>query len=102
MKMFTRAFAPFFHPRGEEAAFTTSVGGKTAVAMHAQDRAATSRPVRIDVEQAVAVMLAASDVKDESLRRKFRLDVLKTLPSKSIDWETVDWVQVWPFQTARL
>lgn len=102
MKMFTRAFAPFLHPRGEEAALTTLVGGKTADALHEQDSAATARPVRIDVERAVDVMLAAGDVRDESLRQKFRLDVIKALPSKSIDWETVDWVQVWPFQTARM
>lgn len=46
-------------------------------------------------------MLDASDVKDESLRQKFRLDIIKALPSASIDWSTVNWVQMWPFQTCR-
>lgn len=70
-------------------------------AKYRQNRAVTARPVKVDVEKAASIMLDVSDVKHESLRQKFRLDIIKTLPPASIDWNTVNWVQIWPFQTCR-
>jgi hypothetical protein len=46
-------------------------------------------------------MLSAQNVDDDTMRQKYRLHIIKTLPADAIDWETVDWVQVWPFQTTR-
>jgi hypothetical protein len=101
MQMFPHAFFPFLPVHLGVNSSKTSVGRRAEDAPLKQDCMTGTRSVNIDVEKAVAVMIAASEVKDDSLRQKFRLDVIKTVPSQSIDWDTVNWVQMWPFQTAR-
>ena len=101
MKMFPHAFFPFFYRHQDEGMLLPSVAKETTEAVLTPDHAVGPRPVKIDVEKAVAVMLATSDVKNDSVRQMFRLDVIKAVPSQSIDWNTVDWVQIWPFKTVR-
>ena len=101
MKMFPHAFFPFYSLRKDEGIAQTSVGGKTTEPMLTPGRVIGARPIKIDVEKAVTIMLATSEVKNDSVRQKLRLDVIKAVPSQSIDWNTVDWVQIWPFKTVR-
>ena len=56
---------------------------------------------KIDVESAVELMLTASAERSEGLRQQFRRKVLETLPPGSIDWDSVDWVQLDPFKSSR-
>lgn len=101
MKMFPHAFFPFFPLHQGVGTPKASDDAKTPEALLERDGATSARPIRIDVEKAVAVMLATSEVENYSMRQKCRLDIIKTVPPKSIDWDTVDWVQMWPFQTVR-
>jgi hypothetical protein len=103
MQMFPHAFFPFLpvHLGVVTSKSKAARGRRTEEAPLKQDSISGTRPVNIDVEKAVAAMMATSEIKSDDLRQKFRLDVIKTVPSKSIDWDTVDWVQMWPFQTTR-
>lgn len=99
VKMFPHAFAPFFPVFLD--ADTSKSTGKTTEALRNQDDSICHKPLRIDVEKAVDVMLTAKKVSNDSLRQQCRLDLIRALPIASIDWETVDWVQAYPFKTAR-
>lgn len=101
MKMFPHAFVPFFPVLLEADSSKRPVRGKPPEALHKQNQAISHKPLRIDVEKAVDVMLAAGKVRNDGSRQQCRLDLIKALPVASIDWETVDWVQACPFQTAR-
>lgn len=56
---------------------------------------------KIDVESAVELMLTACADHSDGLSQQFRLKILKTLPPKAIDWDTVNWVQLGSFKTIR-
>lgn len=101
MKMFPHALFPFFPLHQDHVAPLTSAKGASAVAPAKQARATGTRPVKIDVEKAVAVMLATKDIKNDTARQKCRFEIIRAVPPQSIDWDTVDWVQMWPFQTVR-
>lgn len=101
MQMFPHAFFPRLPLHMGVVTSKASHRRRAAEAPLKQDCISGAKPVNIDVEKAVAVMIAASEDKNDGLRQKFRLDVIKTVPSQSIDWDTVDWVQMWPFQTTR-
>ena len=102
MRMFPHAFFPSFPVFHDVITATVSDGGKTTEPPFEQVRTIGTRPIKIDVEKAVAVMLAMNDVSDGSARQKFRFQIMNAVPAQSIDWDTVDWVQMWPFQTQRL
>ncbi len=102
MKMFPHAFFPFFPVHLDVATSKITDGNKTTEPPVTRARAISTRPVKIDVEKAVTVMLATSEVRNDSARQKCRLDVIKAVPAHSIDWDTVNWVQMRPFQTIRL
>ena len=101
MKMFPHSFVPFFHVHEKEGATKTSAKEETTTLHIKRDAAGGKKPLRLDVETAVDLMLSAQNVDDDTMRQKYRLHIIKTLPADAIDWETVDWVQVWPFQTTR-
>lgn len=94
-------FFPFFPLHQDAGTPEVSDDAKTPDALLERGGATSARPIRIDVEKAVAVMLATSEAENDSMRQKCRLDIIKTVPLKSIVWDTVDWVQIWPFQPVR-
>lgn len=102
MRMFPHAFFPSFPVFQDAITATVSDGGKTTEPPAKLARAIGTRPIQIDVEKAVTVMLATSDVSDDSARQKFRFQIMNAVPAHSIDWDTVNWVEAWPFQTQRL
>lgn len=57
-------FFPFFPPYQDIAASKASVEEKSAEAPAKQARAISTRPVKIDVEKAVAVVLATGDYQE--------------------------------------
>ena len=101
MKMFPHTFVPFFHPHGSDVAHKDNASEKTDEASPQQDRAFRKKPVIVDVEMAVAVMLTTSPVKNETMRDQFRIAVINALPADQIDWESINWVQMCPFRTVR-
>ena len=101
MKMFPHSFVPFFQIHEKEAAPKTTAREETIALDIKRDEAGSKNQTRLDVETAVELMLSAHNVDDDTMRQKYRLHIIKALPADAIDWETVDWVQVWPFQTTR-
>ena len=101
MKMFPHSFVPFFHAYEKEGETKTSAREETTAFDIQRDGAGSKKSLRLDVETAVDLMLSAQNVDDDTMRQKYRLHIIKTLPADAIDWKTVDWVQVWPFQTTR-
>jgi len=101
MKMFPHSFVPFFHAYEKEGETKTSAREETTAFDIQRDGAGSRKSLRLDVETAVDLMLSAQNVDDDTMRQKYRLHIIKTLPADAIDWKTVDWVQVWPFQTTR-
>ena len=102
MKMFPHTFVPFFHVHEKEGATKTSAKEETIAFDIMRDRTGTKKPLSLDVETAVDLMLSAHDIDaDDTMRQKYRLHIMKAVPADAIDWETVDWVQAWPFQTTR-
>ena len=85
----------------KEGATKTSAKEETTALHIKRDAACSKKPLSLDVETAVELMLSAHNVDDDTMRQKYRLHIIKTLPADAIDWGTVDWVQVWPFQTTR-
>ena len=85
----------------QEGASKASVIEETTTESAQRDRASRSKPTSLDVETAVELMLSAHNVDDQATRQTYRLHILKALPANAIDWGTVNWVQVWPFQTTR-
>ena len=102
MRMFPHAFFPSFPVYHDAITATVSDGGRTTGPPARLARAIGTRPIKIDVEKAVAVMLATNDVSDDSARQKFRFQIMNAVPAQSIDWDTVNWVETQPFQTQRL
>jgi hypothetical protein len=101
MNMFPHAFVPVFRVDEKEAASKTSAREETIALDIKGDRGSSKKPMLLDVETAVELMLSADNINDDTMRQKHRLHILKALPADAIDWETVDWVRVWPFQTTR-
>jgi hypothetical protein len=101
MKMFPHSFVPIFRVHDKEGASKTSAREKTIALDSKRDSASSKKPILLDVETAVEIMLSADNIYDDTMRQKHRLNIIKTLPEDAIDWKTVDWVQVWPFQTTR-
>ena len=101
MQMFPHAFFPLFPVHLDVANPKSSGGRGTTDSPIKQARAISTRPIQIDVEKAVSVMLATREVRNDSVSQEIRLDVIRALPTESIDWDTVNWVQTWPFQTIR-
>lgn len=102
MKMFPHSFAPFHRSQKQVETSKIAIVREPTGAALEQDSSIGIRPIRIDVERAIDIMLTASAVKNDNKRQKCRLNIIKNLPADCIDWDTVDWVQAWPFQTARL
>lgn len=76
--------------------------GEGAVALDIKrNHAGSKTQTNLDVEIAVDLMLSAHKIDDDTMRQKYRLDIIKALPAEAIDWNTVDWVQACPFQTTR-
>ena len=101
MKMFPHPFVHSPNLNQKIGAFrASSDGGKTNVKSK-RDCMNGAKSIKIDLEDAVAVMLSAGKAGKDRLPQQIRLDIMKALPSDAIDWETVDWAQVWPFQTVR-
>ena len=101
MKMFPHPFVPFSHVHQVWDALRHSGDEITTKPIAVRSCAADQKSVKIDLEYAVSVILTSRGGDSERSRQEVRLDVLKTLPSDAIDWDTVDWVQTWPFQTGR-
>ena len=101
MKMFPHTFAPFFHLHGSDVALKDNALGTVAEASPRQDRAIRKKPVIVDVEKAVAVMLFTSSVKNKTIRDQFRVAVINALPADQIDWDSINWVQLCPFRSVR-
>ena len=103
MKMFPHSFVPFFHVHEKEVRSKTSAREETTALDVMLDRADRKKPTSLNVETAVDLMLSAHNIDDDDrMRQSYRLHIIKTLPEDAIDWETVDWVKLWPFQTTRL
>lgn len=102
MKIFPHGFVPFLRVNVEKGFLTAVSHEQTPQGAFEKERAAGTDLIKIDVENAVSVILARHEIKNESLRQKARIEVIKRLPSESIDWDTVNWVQLCPFQTARM
>jgi hypothetical protein len=95
MKMFPHAFAPL-------PPMQAPVRGKQTVAHRSYDGVAGNAPINLDVERLVAVMLSASDTKkDLQYEQQCRRQVMRKVPPESIDWDSVNWVRLWPFETRR-
>ena len=92
MKMIPHTFLPYFHPHGINVAHKDDLRGKTAEASPQQDHAFWKKPVVVDVEKAVDVMLTTSAAKNETMRNQFRIAVIKALPADQIDWKSINWV----------
>ena len=102
MKMFPHTFVPFFHVHEKEGATKTSAKEEAIALDIMRDRSGTKKPLSLDVETAVDLMLSAHDIDaDSNMRQQYRLHIIKAVPADAIDWNTVDWVQAWPFQTTR-
>lgn len=102
MKMFPHTFVPFFHVHEKEGATKTFAEEETTALVVNRDSTGTKKPTSLDVEIAVDLMLSAHDIDaDDTMRQKYRLHIIKALSADAIDWNTVNWVQVWPFQTTR-
>lgn len=95
--MFPHIPGPFQYARKEWGALE-SLGKKHKLG---RTEAASDKPIKIDLEKAISVIMSAREVDSDRLRQEIRANVLKSLPSNSIDWNTVDWVQACPFQTVR-
>ena len=102
MKMFPHPFVPFFHAHDVWDALIHPADETTKKPVATPSPASDKSSVKIDLEYAVSVILSARGCDRTRSRQDVRRDVMKTLPPDSIDWETVDWVQVWPFQTGRI
>ena len=75
---------------------------KQTVARRPHDHVAGNAPINLDVERLVAVMLSADDTKkDLHYEQQCRREVMRKVPSESIDWDSVNWVRFWPFETRR-
>ncbi len=101
MKMFPHSFAPLLHVHLDTGAPKASGAGNTAEPQSQPGCDLGEKPIKIDLEKAVAIILGAREDVSDRQRQKVRLDVMKTLPSESIDWDTVDWVAAYPFRSAR-
>lgn len=102
MKMFPHSFA-FFHSADAEDHHTKlALGRGTTEAGLQHDIAQAVRPIKIDIERAVDVMLGVKSSRAEKTREQCRLEIIRSLPAESIDWDTVNWVLLWPFRSARL
>ena len=56
-------------------------------------------PANLDIERLVAVMRSASACTKNA--QQCRRELIKKLPQETIDWNTVNWVALWPFTTRR-
>lgn len=102
MKMFPHTFVPFFHVHEKEGATKTSAKEEAIALDIMRDRTGTKKPLSLDVETAIDLMLSAYDIDaDSNMRQQYRLHIIKAVPADAIDWNTVDWVEAWPFQTTR-
>lgn len=101
MKMFPHTFSFFERVHAEDDVAKMALGRETINPVPRHDKARGMRPIKLDVECAVDVMLAARSSNTERTREQCRLEIIKTLPQESIDWDTVNWVLLWPFRTTR-
>jgi hypothetical protein len=101
VKVFPHPFVPFLHVREKEYASKTSPKVETAVVGQALGRVFSERPITLDVEKAIEIMLDAKEVATDAMRQHFRLHLIKSLPPEAIDWKSIDWVQATPFKTNR-
>lgn len=101
MQMFPHSFVPFFHV--SENAWRAKRIAQDETPPHDINRARTTckKPVSLDVEKAVYLMISTHTVDNEAARQKCRLEIIKALPSESIDWDSVNWVQICPFKSKR-
>lgn len=99
--MFPHPFVPFLHVREKEYASKTSPVVEAAVAGQKPGRVFSKRPITLDVEKAIEIMLDAKDVATDAMRQQIRLHLIKSLPPEAIDWKSIDWVQAMPFRTNR-
>ncbi len=100
--MFPHSFAPFFHLHENMGPSNASAEGKTPAPASVPDPAGDKPAICLDVEKAARLMHAADSTNNDATRQKCRLDIINTVPSESIDWETVDWVELCRFQTTRV
>ncbi len=100
--MFPHPFVPFLRARGKEDTPKTSARVETSEASSSQAGFKSARSVALDVEKAVTIMVAAKDGDSAEVRQQCRFELINTLPSESIDWGTINWVQFVPFKTNRL
>jgi len=95
MYIFPQAFAPF-------PTIHAPVRKKRTGARASHNHAVDYAPFNLDVERLVAVMMSADDAKkDLQYEQQCRREVMQKLPTESIDWDSVNWVRVWPFETRR-
>ncbi|WP_076658159.1 hypothetical protein [Yoonia rosea] len=92
MKMFPHTFAPV--PPVQE-----PVQQKQTKAIRPQHCAKGDVPVNLDIERLVAVMRSASACPKDA--QQCRRELIQKLPPETIDWNTVNWVALWPFTTRR-
>lgn len=85
----------------KKGAYKKSVGEGTVARDIERNQAGSKKQTSLDVEIAVELMLSAHNIDGDTMRQKYRLDIIKALPAEAIDWNTVDWVQACPFQTMR-
>ncbi|KQI73089.1 hypothetical protein AN191_04125 [Loktanella sp. 5RATIMAR09] len=92
MKMFPHMFARV--PADQEPVQK----GQTRT-MHPQHGTEGHAPVNLDFERLVAVMRSASACQNDA--QQCRRELMKKLPPETVDWNTVNWVALWPFATRR-
>ncbi len=97
MKMFPHSFSIFHRVHEIDA----SVGRQTSKLVGTPDGPRALNSIKIDVERAIKILLDPRAVKDDHRRQECRLQLINNVPSYSIDWDTVNWVDMCPFQTAR-
>ncbi|HEV8036296.1 hypothetical protein [Yoonia sp.] len=92
MKMFPHTFAPV--PAVQE-----PVQDKKTQTIRPQHCVSGDVPVNLDIERLVSVMLSASACPKDA--QQCRRELIEKLPAETIDWDTVNWVALWPFATRR-
>lgn len=92
MKMFPHTFAPVWAVR-------EPVQNQKTQTIRPQHCSSGDVPVNLDIERLVSVMLSASTCPKDA--QQCRRELIEKLPAETIDWNTVNWVALWPFATRR-
>lgn len=94
MKMHQSSFAPISPCPGERGALDTSAQEETIAREIKRDRACSKKLTSLNFELAVELMLSVRKIHGDTMRQKYRLNVIKALPADAIDLAAIHWTQV--------